>query len=416
MLNNNEIENENYVICKICHKKMGSISPPHLKYKHNMTIKDYKEKFPDAVLQSADATRKRRNKNLGRKVTWANKISRSNKISWQKNPNQGRTGKSLSEKARKKLSNKLSGHEVSDETKIKIGAAGMGRDPWNKGLTKETDSRLMDISKKITEYNKNMPQETRNKIAQTLKKKYRDGMKISNAKTGLRKDLGMSFRSTWEANYARLLLYKNKDIIYEKDRFSLYKDDKMKCVYVTDFKIGEKEYIEIKGHAFSNEKWTCNCKRCIRDKEKMRLLKDQYPDIKMKIIGKKEYKEIYDKYEYIIPNWEKSKGEIIFSPKKYKQKIRICSYTFNKPNFYFDDISCLSPENIQGVGESIEARLEQIYDIINILTKNGWDWEFSDGDVDFYRKDFPWKTEEEVKKYLIGLGMNFNCISIEHIR
>ena len=35
----------------------------------------------------------------------------------------------------------------SEETKIKIGLSGLGREPWNKGLTKFEDERLMKMSK-----------------------------------------------------------------------------------------------------------------------------------------------------------------------------------------------------------------------------------------------------------------------------
>ena len=53
-------------------------------------------------------------------------------------------------------------------------------------------------------------------------------MKIPNSSNGYRNDLGMSFRSSWEANYARILKHKGKKIIYEQDRFPIYEDDEIK--------------------------------------------------------------------------------------------------------------------------------------------------------------------------------------------
>ena len=45
---------------------------------------------------------------------------------------------------------------------------------WNKDKTKETDSRLLSISQKVSEYNLNMPQEERDKISLTIAKLWQD--------------------------------------------------------------------------------------------------------------------------------------------------------------------------------------------------------------------------------------------------
>jgi len=52
--------------------------------------------------------------------------------------------------------------------------------------------------------------------------KYANGMKIPNAKNGYRYDIKMSFRSSWEANYARILKFNDDPIIYEEKRYVLY--------------------------------------------------------------------------------------------------------------------------------------------------------------------------------------------------
>lgn len=294
--------------CEICQKEMNVVNFFHLR-KHGITCEEYSKKFPNSPMASPEMCEKRGAKNRGKKRSeeTRKKLSKSIKESWIKNPNIGRTGSPLSEESKKIVSEKLMGHDVSEETRKKIGESGIGREPWNKGLTKEKDERIMEVSKKVSEWNKTfLTPEIRNKISQTLKKKYAEGMKIPNAKNGIRKDLGISFRSSWESNYARILLSRSIPISYEEDKFAVYKDNgEIDFVYTPDFRIKEnKIYIELKGHANSSKDWNCNCQRCVRDKNKMKKFKENYPDIFTIIIGKKEYAKIYKKYSSIIKNWE----------------------------------------------------------------------------------------------------------------
>ena len=306
------MEDNDYVVCMLCGKKVGVINHLHLK-SHKMTTQEYVDKFPDSNLSSKSMLDKRSEKLKGRKRSEKvkKKLSESIKLSWKNNPYQGRTGCSLSEEGRKKLSEKLMGHEVSKETRLKIGKAGLNREPWNKGLTKYDDERIMGVSYKVREWNKEyMTDEIKKKIGQTLKKRYAEGMKIPNSKNNYREDLKMKFRSTWEANYARILKFNNKDIKYEKKRFVLYeKDGSLANIYTPDFKISEKLYIELKGHADSSKEWGCTCKRCLRDKNKMELMLYQYPEIVVNLIGRKEYQFLCQKYNYCVDNWEATRWD-----------------------------------------------------------------------------------------------------------
>lgn len=292
--------------CQICGKEFKQIHHNHLK-SHDISVDEYKSKFPNARINS-EASAQRRSKSLkGREITWSKKIAKGVKQSWSENKFQGRTGIPLSEESREALSEKLMGHEVSEETRKKIGLSGLGRTPWNKGLTKEDDDRLMSVSEKIREWNKeNMTDEIKEQISQTLKQKYADGMKIPQSKGNKRADLQMYFRSTWEANYARILKHNSKPIIYEKYRFEL-KDNfgNLAAVYTPDF-FEDGIHIEIKGHADAKNDWSCNCKRCERDKMKMMLFQQQYPNENIDIVGKKEYREICKKYCNTVENWEKT--------------------------------------------------------------------------------------------------------------
>ncbi len=301
-----------YVICMLCGKKVGVINHLHLK-SHKMTTQEYVDKFPNSNLSSKSMLDKRSKKLKGRKRSEKvkKKLSESIKLSWKNNPDQGRTGHPLSKESRIKLSKKLMGHKVSEETRLKIGKAGLNREPWNKGLTKYDDERIMGVSHKIREWNKkHMTDEMRKKIGQTLKKRYANGMKIPNSKNNYRDDLKMKFRSTWEANYARILKFNNKDIDYEKERFTLYEEDgSIASVYTPDFKISEKSHIELKGHADSFEEWGCSCRRCVRDKGKMELMFQQHPEIEVIMIGRKEYQVLCQKYNYFIDNWEPTRWD-----------------------------------------------------------------------------------------------------------
>jgi len=299
------IDNDS-VICQICGRAFDLIHPKHLKL-HGLTFDQYKTQFPDAPTCSKASLERRKNSMVGREISWADKIATGVKRSWSENKFQGRTGIPLCEESRKKLSQKLMGHSVSDETRIKIGITGLGRTPWNKGITKEDDDRLKTVSEKIRIWNKeHMTPEIRHQISQSLKQKYADGMQIPQSKGNKRADLGMYFRSTWEANYARILNYENTEWEYETGRFSLLDDaGEIAAVYTPDFLVNGK-WIEIKGHADASDDWECDCKRCERDKLKMLLFAEQYPDEEIEIIGKREYRKISKKYASIIESWEKS--------------------------------------------------------------------------------------------------------------
>jgi len=303
---------DDYVVCGVCGKEVGVINHLHLK-SHKMTTQEYVQKFPNAQLSSKSMLKKRSKKLKGRKRSEETKkrLSDANKRAWKNNPNIGRTGVALNKESRKALSEKMMGHEVSEETRKKIGIAGLGREPWNKGLTKYDDERIMGVSSKVREWNiESMTDEKRKQISQTLKKRYKEGMKIPNAKNGTRKDLGMSFRSSWEANYARVLKFNDKKIDYECDRFTLYEDDQsIANVYTPDFKIDNNTFVELKGHADSSEEWGCSCKRCLRDKNKMELMAEQYSEIKVILIGREEYQKLSQKYNFLVDNWEFGKWD-----------------------------------------------------------------------------------------------------------
>ena len=298
---------EESVICEICKKAFPCINHLHLR-SHKVSVAEYRERFPFASLICKNSLEKRNKKLFGRQITWADKISAGVSKSWEDNEFQGRRGIPLKEESRKSLSEKMKGHFVSEETRKKIALSGLGRVPWNKNLTKFDDTRLMSVSRKMSIWSaEHLTPERRALIGQSLKKRYAEGMPIPSSKGMFREDLKRYFRSSWESNFARVLNSNSVKWSYEKDRFKLLDENgDIKSTYVPDFCLEDGSSIEIKGHADSSEEWKCNCRRCERDKLKLSLMAEQFPEIKVSIFGRQEYVKMATAYCLIIPEWEHS--------------------------------------------------------------------------------------------------------------
>lgn len=108
---------------------------------------------------------------------------------------------------------------------------------------------------------------------------------------GTRADLGMYFRSNWEANFARIQNFLGKTWEYESQTFKLSST----MSYTPDFKIDDTFY-ELKG------RMTDLCM------EKFKIMNDKFPDIKdkfpdIKIVGPEEYTELRKQYKNKV-KWE----------------------------------------------------------------------------------------------------------------
>lgn len=102
-----------------------------------------------------------------------------------------------------------------------------------------------------------------------------------------REDLQQFFRSSWEANYARILNYLGKQWEYEPRRF-IFSDG---MSYLPDFLV-EGEWIEIKGWMDEGSKM------------KLDKFKNEYSELVIRVISDVEYKELETHYRHLIPNWE----------------------------------------------------------------------------------------------------------------
>jgi endogenous inhibitor of DNA gyrase (YacG/DUF329 family) len=188
---------------------------------------------------------------------------------------------------------------------------------WNKGIgasvficqycgkektvRKKNDIRKFCSSKCLSNWIKNgMDVGRREKISKTTKLQYKNGMRElpkgsgGKWKSGYRADLSQYFRSTYEANLARVLNLHHIAYEYESKVCRFVLGDR---VYICDFYLPDLDkYIEVKGYL------TDACK------EKLKKFVELFPieSNKAYILDIKAYKRLATLYKDVIPGWEKS--------------------------------------------------------------------------------------------------------------
>jgi len=118
---------------------------------------------------------------------------------------------------------------------------------------------------------------------------------------GRRKDLGKYyFRSAWEANYARYLNFQVYTQFidrweYEPDTFWFEAIKRGVRSYLPDFKVykdGGFYYVEVKG-------WMDP-----KSKTKLKRMKKYHPNVEVRVVGEKEYRDIERRFGNSIDWWE----------------------------------------------------------------------------------------------------------------
>ena len=124
-------------------------------------------------------------------------------------------------------------------------------------------------------------------------------MRLSSG--GIRSDLGIFVRSSWEANYARYLTFlvglgEIQGWEYEPETFEFERIKRGTRYYTPDFKVtnldGSVEYHEVKG--WLDPKSNTKLKRMAR----------YHPDITIILIDKEAYYAIRRECKNLVPNWE----------------------------------------------------------------------------------------------------------------
>lgn len=266
--------------CKICHRNFKIITNTHLISSHNITIDEYLDKYPNSKIicnKTLERLRKQNKTNVKEKNTGFFHLSKERNF---------RRTQSLLMKQR-----------------------------WNedyeymyriilKNIKKATKSRIVkrytiNCEKcgnefKVTKYGIKCGRrfcsrecfdnsEYKRNIAINNLPKVQDNTKcyhlVSDA--GYREDIGHFVRSSWEANFCRILIKSNIKYKYEKKEFELSNGQK----YIPDFYLPEyKLYIEIKG--YKHPKWI----------KKFNLFRKEYSDVKISLIDEENYYEIIEQF------------------------------------------------------------------------------------------------------------------------
>jgi len=144
------------VECEICGKSFKFINHLHLRT-HDVSVKDYREAYPDAELCSLEV-RKIMGSPIGTPA-WSKGLTMETDIRLAKH-SRSLTGRQLSEEHKQNISRYLQEHGIwnkgltkEDHLSIRRGSKKQAKsikkryakgeiEPWNKGLTKETDQRV----------------------------------------------------------------------------------------------------------------------------------------------------------------------------------------------------------------------------------------------------------------------------------
>ena len=186
-----------------------------------------------------------------------------------------------SEEIRKKMSESHKGKHLSKETKRRMGEAKRGK--RNPNFGKHFSQETKDNWSKIRKGRPLSKEHRRNLVGKVNPNPHGRG------KTGKRKDLNNQyFRSTYEANFARILNYLGIEWEYEPCRFKF--DD---CSWLIDFYLPQLDiWVEVKG--WMREK----------DLKLIRKMYQEYPNENVKILDGDVYKELMDKLRKKILHWE----------------------------------------------------------------------------------------------------------------
>ncbi len=175
---------------------------------------------------------------------------------------------------------------------------------WNEGLTAETSSKLAETGRKIGEANAGVSLVEKVGAARAAeltefhsrrmsgRGNHMFGRKPPHAKGGYREDIGHYVRSSWEADYARVLKLLEEDYEYEKYSFELVLADGREVTYTPDFYLPSRDlFVEIKGFMRYD------------DQLKIDAFELAHPDKHLEVISKTKFAELQMSYQDLVA-WE----------------------------------------------------------------------------------------------------------------
>jgi hypothetical protein len=148
---------------------------------------------------------------------------------------------------------------------------------WNKDLTKDSDPRML--------VNALNSARTRRKLMAEGKWNFNN----SYYKSGYREDLGHFVRSSWEANFARLMIFLGVEYKYECKMFVFSNE----TTYRPDFYLPHlNSWVEVKGRWY------------LEAVIKVAAFYEEYPEEVLDIVDQNQYTKLRKKFAKYIPNWE----------------------------------------------------------------------------------------------------------------
>lgn len=242
---------------------MNQVNGTHLKT-HGVTATQYKEMFPGAkLIIVSDKHKEAAARNIKSRV-------------WTEEQREAQRQRNKSKKQKDLVSKALKGKSKTEEHKQALKDAKAKEDKIKRAKINGDNRR-----------GKPQPEGW----VQNMKITYGG---VFRGRAGKRKDLDdMYFRSSWEANYARVLKCSQIDYYFEQKSFLIDLPNGGKSRYTPDFYLPQHDkFIEVKGY------WMPNARI------KYILFKKQYPNIKIEILDGEKYNQLKEEYKELIKEWE----------------------------------------------------------------------------------------------------------------
>ncbi len=179
-----------------------------------------------------------------------------------------------------------------------------GGTTWNFGLRKESNETIALVARKSAEKQRGISFEEKfgtdraREIKEMLSRRFHGsgnpmfGKKSPHKKRGFREDIGHYVRSSWEADFARILRMHRIKYEYEPRTFTIIRKNSEKLSYTPDFYTPhDNTFYEIKG-------WMRDL-----DQEKISLFQDQYPEYRFILIDTTKFAELAMQYKDLV-KWE----------------------------------------------------------------------------------------------------------------
>lgn len=135
---------------------------------------------------------------------------------------------------------------------------------------------------------------TREKHRVAMRKRWREHPEmfvlVGKARRGVRPDIGRnaSFRSSWEANFARILNHIGVGWEFEPTRYELPNGGS----YLPDFRLASGTLIEVKGYARSAAM------------ERISLFRQTYPHLILHVVDPRRYGALRGRWAALLSGWE----------------------------------------------------------------------------------------------------------------